>query len=78
MSAHPQAGAWAASSPAAVRSLDRLLGLATEPLAAVVVVAEVLVLLTGVVSRFIFNHPLTWSDESGSSFGDSPALVPRR
>jgi tripartite ATP-independent transporter DctM subunit len=66
MSAHPQAGAWAASSPAAVRSLDRLLGLATEPLAAVVVVAEVLVLLTGVVSRFIFNHPLTWSDELAS------------
>jgi tripartite ATP-independent transporter DctM subunit len=66
MSAHPQAGAWAASSPAAVRSLDRLLGLATEPLAAVVVVAEVVVLLTGVVSRFIFNHPLTWSDELAS------------
>jgi tripartite ATP-independent transporter DctM subunit len=66
MSAHPQAGALAASSPAAVRSLDRLLGLATEPLAAVVVVAEVLVLLTGVVSRFVFNHPLTWSDELAS------------
>jgi len=66
MSAHAQAGALAASSPAAVRSLDRLLGLATEPLAAVVVVAEVLVLLTGVVSRFVFNHPLTWSDELAS------------
>ncbi len=66
MSAHPQAGALAGSSPAAVRSLDRLLGLATEPLAAVVVVAEVLVLLTGVVSRFVFNHPLTWSDELAS------------
>ncbi len=66
MSAHSQAGALAASSPAAVRSLDRLLGLATEPLAAVVVVAEVLVLLTGVVSRFVFNHPLTWSDELAS------------
>jgi tripartite ATP-independent transporter DctM subunit len=66
MSAHPQAGALAASSPAAVRSLDRLLGLATEPLAAVVVVAEVLVLLTGVVSRFVFNHPLIWSDELAS------------
>ncbi|MGA7809592.1 TRAP transporter large permease subunit [Bradyrhizobium sp.] len=66
MSAHPQAGALAGSSPAVVRSLDRLLGLATEPLAAVVVVAEVLVLLTGVVSRFVFNHPLTWSDELAS------------
>jgi tripartite ATP-independent transporter DctM subunit len=66
MSAQPQAGAWAESSPAAVRSLDRLLGLATEPLAAVVVVVEVVVLLTGVVSRFVFNHPLTWSDELAS------------
>ena len=50
----------------AAMSLDRLLALATEPLAAVVVVAEVLVLLTGVVSRFVFNHPLTWSDELAS------------
>src|SRR3984893_7070442 len=66
MSAHAQAGALAASSPAAVRSLNRLLGQATEPLEAVVVVAEVLVLLTGVVSRFVFNHPLTWSDELAS------------
>src|SRR6516162_6829995 len=46
--------------------LDTLLALVTEPLAAVVVVAEVLVLLTGVISRFVFNHPLTWSDELAS------------
>jgi TRAP-type C4-dicarboxylate transport system permease small subunit len=46
--------------------LDKLLTLITEPLAAVVVVAEVLVLLIGVISRFVFNHPLTWSDELAS------------
>jgi tripartite ATP-independent transporter DctM subunit len=46
--------------------LDKFLTLITEPLAAVVVVAEVLVLLIGVISRFVFNHPLTWSDELAS------------
>src|SRR5499427_697786 len=46
--------------------LDTLLALITEPLAAIVVVAEVLVLLIGVISRFVFNHPLTWSDELAS------------
>ena len=46
--------------------LDTVLALITEPLAAVVVVAEVLVLLIGVISRFVFNHPLTWSDELAS------------
>ena len=45
---------------------DTCLTLITEPLAAVVVVAEVLVLLIGVISRFVFNHPLTWSDELAS------------
>jgi len=45
---------------------DRLLGLITEPAAAFAVVAEVAILLTGVVSRFVFNHPLTWSDELAS------------
>jgi tripartite ATP-independent transporter DctM subunit len=46
--------------------LDTLLARITEPLAAIVVVAEVLVLLVGVISRFVFNHPLTWSDELAS------------
>lgn len=47
-------------------SLDALLARITEPLAAIVVVAEVLILLIGVISRFVFNHPLTWSDELAS------------
>jgi tripartite ATP-independent transporter DctM subunit len=46
--------------------LDRALALITEPLAAIVVVAEILILLTGVIARFVFNHPLTWSDELAS------------
>lgn len=46
--------------------LDTLLALITEPLAALVVVAEVVVLLIGVISRFVFNNPLTWSDELAS------------
>src|SRR5271166_5842716 len=43
--------------------LDKWLTLVTEPPAAVAVVAEVVILLTGVIARFGFNHPLTWSDE---------------
>jgi len=46
--------------------MDRALALITEPVAAIVVVAEILVLLTGVIARFAFNHPLTWSDELAS------------
>ena len=48
---------------ALARQLDRWLALATEPLAAAATVAEVVILLTGVISRFGFNHPLVWSDE---------------
>ena len=45
---------------------DRFLGLATEIPAAVLVAVEMLVLLAGVISRYIFNRPLTWSDELAS------------
>jgi tripartite ATP-independent transporter DctM subunit len=66
MSAEPLSGELASPALGVAAPLDRLLALVTEPLAAVVVVAEVLVLLTGVISRFVFNHPLTWSDELAS------------
>src|SRR6476469_2126883 len=67
MSVAPLAGSRATPSSGGVAALfDRLLALATEPLAAIVVVAEILVLLTGVIARFAFNHPLTWSDELAS------------
>ncbi|WP_027555899.1 TRAP transporter large permease subunit [Bradyrhizobium sp. Cp5.3] len=66
MSTEPLAGELSSSAPGIAAPLDRLLALVTEPLAAAVVVAEILVLLTGVISRFVFNHPLTWSDELAS------------
>ena len=40
---------------------------ATEPAAAALVGAEVVVLFAGVVSRYLFNAPLTWSDELASA-----------
>ena len=41
--------------------LEAILGLCIEIPAAALVVGEVLVLLAGVVMRFVFNHPLPWS-----------------
>jgi TRAP-type C4-dicarboxylate transport system permease small subunit len=46
--------------------LDHILALATEIPAAVLVTIEILVLLAGVVSRYVFNQPLTWTDELAS------------
>ena len=46
--------------------LDRWLAGLTEIPAAVLVAVEILVLLAGVISRYVFNSPLTWSDELAS------------
>ncbi len=46
--------------------LDRAVAWATEVPAAILVTLEMLVLLAGVVSRYVFNAPLTWSDELAS------------
>ena len=46
---------------------DAALGTALDALAALLVVVEVVVLLAGVVSRFVFNAPLVWTDELASS-----------
>ena len=43
--------------------LDRGIGLVTESVGAVIVVAETLILFAGVVSRYVFNSPLFWTDE---------------
>ena len=43
--------------------VDRALGFLTEIPAAVLVVAEVVVLSSGVVARYVLNKPLLWSDE---------------
>ncbi len=45
---------------------ERTLGWLTELPAAVLVVVETIVLFAGVVSRYVFDRPLTWSDELAS------------
>src|SRR5580692_632931 len=47
-------------SRAAFRKLDQILAQVTE------LPAAVLVVLAGVISRYGFNRPLTWSDELAS------------
>jgi tripartite ATP-independent transporter DctM subunit len=47
--------------------LDRWLGLLTELPAAALVVAEIVVLFTGVVFRYGINRPLVWTDELAST-----------
>jgi TRAP-type C4-dicarboxylate transport system permease small subunit len=56
----------AAPPPARFARLDRILAAATEIPAAVLVFIEICVLLAGVVSRYVFNEPLTWTDELAS------------
>ena len=46
---------------------ERWLGIAVETVTAVLVVAEVVVLFSGIVARYLLHQPLTWSDEVASS-----------
>ncbi|MGY0198794.1 TRAP transporter large permease [Leptothrix sp. BB-3] len=46
-----------------VQHADRILGLITEVPAALLVLTEIVVLFSGVVSRYALHQPLTWSDE---------------
>ncbi|HXP29926.1 MAG TPA: TRAP transporter large permease subunit [Stellaceae bacterium] len=46
--------------------LDRALALLTEIPAAILVALEIVILFAGVVSRYVFRSPLTWSDELAS------------
>jgi tripartite ATP-independent transporter DctM subunit len=46
--------------------LDRAIGLLTESVGAVIVVMETCILFAGVVSRYVFNNPLMWTDELGA------------
>jgi tripartite ATP-independent transporter DctM subunit len=45
---------------------DTAIGSVVELAAAALVVAEILLLLAGVVARYVFNRPLVWSDELAS------------
>ncbi len=48
------------------RAIDHLIGLLAEIPAAILVVAEVVILLTGVISRYMFHKPIQWTDELAS------------
>jgi tripartite ATP-independent transporter DctM subunit len=54
-------------APLRFARLERALAWATEVPAAALVGMEILVLLIGVISRYVFNAPLTWSDELAST-----------
>src|SRR5690242_2201332 len=59
VSAVPSRRHWAASA-------DALLGYLVEIPAALLVVAEIVVLLMGVIGRYVFQEPIVWSDELAS------------
>jgi tripartite ATP-independent transporter DctM subunit len=46
--------------------LDRCIGWLTEPAVALLVLAEIVILFAGVVSRYLLESPLVWSDELAS------------
>ena len=48
------------------RVSDRWLRWLVEGPAAIVLVAEIVILFVGIVSRGVFNHPIIWSDELAS------------
>jgi tripartite ATP-independent transporter DctM subunit len=62
----PLAAPVAARGSSALARLDRLLGGAVEAVAGTLVLADIVVLLAGVVARFVFQRPLVWSDELAS------------
>ncbi|MBV8775570.1 MAG: TRAP transporter large permease subunit [Alphaproteobacteria bacterium] len=53
---------WAALRRAAF-ALDMLIGRAAELIGAALVLAETCILFAGVVSRYVFNSPIIWTDE---------------
>ncbi len=54
------------SARSAEARLDRVLAALTEIPAAILLGLEILVLFAGVVSRYVFARPLTWSDDLAS------------
>jgi len=72
--AHPNASPLnePTASPATWRfwlgSLDKALAAITNILVALLVLAEIVIVSAGVVSRYVFNSPLDWSDALASMF----------
>jgi len=56
---------WSGPRRVALR-LDQLIGHLCQSVGAVLVVAEVVILFSGVVSRYVFDSPLFWTDELAS------------
>jgi tripartite ATP-independent transporter DctM subunit len=52
-----------AGSAGALRKAERWLGSIVAAAAAILVVAEIIVLFTGVSARYLFQKPIIWSDE---------------
>jgi tripartite ATP-independent transporter DctM subunit len=55
-----------AAGRSVVVAIDAGLGGLVEILAATLVTLEIAILFSGVVARYVFNHPLIWSDELAS------------
>jgi len=55
-------GAWAGLRRRALMA-DRTIGVLAEAVGAALVVAEICILFAGVVSRYVFDSPLMWTDE---------------
>lgn len=55
------------TSSGRLRKLDQALGVAIAAPTAALVLIEVFVLLGGVISRYVFHHPIIWSDELAST-----------
>jgi len=51
----------------AIRRVGTVLRLATEIPAAFLVLAEIVILSVGVIARYVFHRPITWSDELATS-----------
>jgi tripartite ATP-independent transporter DctM subunit len=45
------------------RAIDRAIGIVVEPVAALLVLVEVVILASGVFTRYVLRDPLVWSDE---------------
>ena len=56
----------AADRPRWLAGLDTFLGFLVEIPAAILVLTEIVVLLAGVISRYVFHSPIIWSDELAS------------
>ncbi|MEJ8814191.1 TRAP transporter large permease subunit [Variovorax ureilyticus] len=62
----PEAATRASAPQRALQCADKALGMLCEVPAALLVVAEIVVLFSGVVSRYLLHSPLVWVDELAS------------